>query len=79
MMYADDPASLVRDKWSLAYYGDNSYGRSTLGPVENVQGFARQDFVDHKANLYTKDNLVIVIAGNISDEQDMAKRIGDAF
>jgi predicted Zn-dependent peptidase len=30
MMYHDDPASLVQEKWAHSYYGDNPYGRSTL-------------------------------------------------
>lgn len=79
MMYEDDPASLVWDKWSLAYYGDNSFGRSTLGTVENIQSFTRQDFIAHKRNLYTKDNLVITIAGRIEDEDGVARLVADAF
>jgi predicted Zn-dependent peptidase len=39
----------------------------------------RQDFVDHKRHLYTKDNLVITIAGRIEDEDTMARQVATAF
>jgi predicted Zn-dependent peptidase len=62
MMYEDMPNRLVGDKWKHRYYGDTAFGRPILGPVENVQAFTQQDFFDHKKALYTKDNLVIVVA-----------------
>ncbi len=79
MMYQDDPASLVWDKWGEAYYGDNPYGWTTLGPVENIQSFTRDDFVEHKRKLYTKDNLVIVVAGKVDDEAAVLSQVADAF
>ena len=62
MMYEDDPSGMVMDKWKNWYYGDTNYGRSILGTKENVASFTRQMLLDHKKKLYTKDNIVIVVA-----------------
>ena len=78
-MYDDDPASLVRDKRGQYFYGDNNFGRSILGTPENVQSFTRDDLLTHKKSLYTKDNMVIVVAGRIDDEEAMLDRVSDAF
>ncbi len=75
MMYEDNPAALVMDKWKEFYFGDNSYGRATLWPKENVEKFTREDLIKHKEWLYTKDNLVIIIAGKIEDEEKISKQL----
>jgi predicted Zn-dependent peptidase len=79
MMYQDNPAALVMDKWKEFYYGDNSYGRSTLGPKENVEKFTREDLIKHKADLYTKDNLIIIIAGKIENQSKLEAQIAGIF
>ena len=79
MMDNDNPWRNVRRRWAQRYKGDNSFWRSTLWPVENVQWFTRQDFFDHKEMLYTKDNLVIVIAGKIEDSKEILEKIWELF
>jgi predicted Zn-dependent peptidase len=66
-MYEDNPQRLVFDKWQQYFYGDNSYGWSTLGSEKNIQSFTQEMLFDHKQSLYTKDNIVITIAGKIDD------------
>ncbi|HOQ79383.1 MAG TPA: pitrilysin family protein [Candidatus Absconditabacterales bacterium] len=79
MMYEDNPPILVIDKWKNFFYGDNSYGRSTLGPVENIKKFTREDLIRHKNGLYTKDNLILVIAGKIENQKKLENIIADTF
>ncbi len=79
MMYEDMPSRQVIDKRRNWYYGDNSFWRSILWPVENIQSFTPQHFFDHKQNLYTKDNLVIVVAGDISNQEKLEEQIGLLF
>jgi len=62
MMYEDMPQRQVMEKRQTWYYGDNPYGWSTLGPVDNIKSFSQEYLFAHKEALYTKDNLVIVIA-----------------
>lgn len=78
-MYEDMPHKLVIDKRKEFYYGDNSYGRSTLGPASNIQTFSQDMLHKHKNDLYTKDNLIIVVAGNISKQAEIEEQIGELF
>lgn len=78
-MYDDQPTALVADKWQEFFYGDNSYGWSTLWPVENIQNFTREDLIKHKLDLYTKDNLIIIIAWKILDEKAVEDQISTLF
>ena len=78
-MYEDNPQKLVCDKWQHYYYGDNSYGRSTLGPEENIKAFTQDMLFAHKDALYSKDNLVVTVAGNILNQQDLEDQIGVVF
>lgn len=78
-MYEDQPTALVADKWQEFFYGDNSYGWSTLWPVENIQNFTRQDLIDHKLDLYTKDNLIVIISGKIIDPKAVEDQITTLF
>ena len=79
MMYQDMPNRLVWDKRKHRYYGDTPFGRPILGPVKNVQSFTRQDLLEHKQALYTKDNLVIVVAWAINEQQDLLDQITTQF
>lgn len=79
MMYEDMPQQLVMDKWKQWYFGNNSFGRPTLGTVDNLKSFGQQHLFDHKRTLYTKDNLVIIVAGNLHDQQKIESAIGDLF
>lgn len=78
-MYEDNPQRLVFDKWQHYFYGDNSYGWSTLWPEENIKSFNQDMLFAHKQALYTKDNIVITIAGNIADQATLESQIADIF
>lgn len=78
-MYEDNPARLVFDKRKRFFYGDNSFGRSTLGPVENIQSFTQEMLFQHKHDLYTKDNMVIVIAGRIQELETLQQKLAETF
>jgi predicted Zn-dependent peptidase len=78
-MYEDMPTHLVMEKWQQRYYGDTSRGWSTLWPEENVMRFTQADLFAHKNALYTKDNLLIIVAGAIPSMEDLERWIGEAF
>jgi predicted Zn-dependent peptidase len=79
MMYEDMPHRQVMDKWQERYYGDNSYGWTTLGPVDNINSFTQEHLRTHQQTLYTKDNLVLVVAGKIEDQASIEQFIGEYF
>lgn len=78
-MYDDEPRDLIWRNWREWYIWDNSFWRSTLGPEENVANFTQKDLFQHKNNLYTKDNLILVIAWNIRDEDHVLKLVDKYF
>jgi len=79
MMYEDNPPSLVIDKWRQFFFGDNSYGRSTLWPVENIKKFTREDLIKHKDGLYAKDNLILIVSGKIEQQEKIENIIANIF
>jgi len=78
-MYEDNPQRLVFDKWQEYFYGDNSYGWSTLWPEANIKAFTQDMLFVHKDSLYTKDNIVITVAGNIADRAGLESQIAAVF
>ncbi len=78
-MYEDNPIALVMQKRQRYYFWDNSYGWATIGTEKNIQSFTQEKLFAHQADLYTKDNLIIVIAGKVHDEVALDKQIQDIF
>jgi len=79
MMKQDNPSSLVYDKRKNFFFWDNSYGRSTLGPIENIKNFNQDLLCNHKNSLYTKDNLVITISWKFTNVDEIENMVSDAF
>ncbi len=79
MMYEDNPQAVVRDKWQTRWYWNNPRWRTTLWPKKNVLWFTKNDLQNYKQNLYTKDNIIIVMSWKITDKQKLTKKITDSF
>ena len=78
-MYEDNPMSVVSEKRNKWFFWDNSYGRPVIWSEETVLSFTRQNLLDYKKSLYTKDNLIIVIAGKWADRDEVKKLIEKYF
>ena len=78
-MYEDNPMAMAMQKWQGYYFGDNSFGRPIIGTEENINSFTQQMLFDHKADLYTKDNLIVVVAGKIADKQAIVDQLSKEF
>ena len=68
-MYEDMPQALVAEKRQTRRYGNNNYGRSVIGTIDTIQSFTQADLFAYRNALYTKDNLIIVIAGSVDTEK----------
>ncbi len=68
-MYEDMPQAHVQDLWGEVLYKDQPAGRSTLGPKENIRKMIRDNFVNYKKNHYVSSNTVIIVAGNIKNDE----------
>lgn len=78
-MYEDNPMSLALNKWQEYYFGDNSYGRPTIGTVENVSSFTQEMLFQHKNDLYSKDNLIIIVSGKIENSDTLKQQLSETF
>ena len=77
-MYEDMPQAHVQDLWSEVLYGDQPAGRSTLGTKENITKMVRDNFVKYKKSHYVASNTVVIVAGNIKNEE-VYKEVGKYF
>lgn len=66
-------------QWRRFFMWDCSYSRDALWTSENVMWFSRDDFLSYKKSLYTKDNMVIVVAWKIDNQKWLEKQISKAF
>jgi len=78
-MYEDNPIALVSQKRQERYFGDNNYGRPTIWTIENIMSFNQDMIFQHKEQLYTKDNLIIMIAGKINNQEDIEDQLSSFF
>lgn len=68
-MYEDMPASLINDLFAEVLYKDQPAGRSTLGTKENINKMIRDNFVNYKNSHYVASNTVVVVSGNITNDE----------
>lgn len=64
-MNEDTPDDICLDMLSTAYFGNEGYGRTVLGPRENVARFTVNDIRAYMDKHYTPKNIVVSMAGNI--------------
>ncbi|PLR77684.1 peptidase M16 [Bacillus sp. V3-13] len=66
-MYEDTPDDIVHDLLSKAIFEKHSLGYPILGTEETLQSFTGNTLREYMHNTYTPENVVVSIAGNISD------------
>ncbi|PSL51239.1 putative Zn-dependent peptidase [Salsuginibacillus halophilus] len=67
-MVEDMPDDIVHDYLGEAAYRNHALGRPILGAEETVLSFQQQDLINYLEEHYTAENVVISVAGNISNE-----------
>lgn len=67
-MYQDTPMYQVGWDFERLIYGDQPMGWDQVGTKELIQTVSRADFVKYKTDLYTPENIVVSVAGNVSHE-----------
>jgi len=78
-MRDDNPRLLLSNKWKSWYFWENSFGRPTIWNEETVNSFTSLDLRNYKDSLYTKDNLIIVVAGKWTDNEKLRELIEKYF
>ncbi|MFA6520933.1 MAG: pitrilysin family protein [Candidatus Gracilibacteria bacterium] len=76
-MYQDTPMYQVGWDFERLVYGDQPMGWDQVGEKDVILRVKNKDFVDYKTSLYTPDNLVISVVGNV--EHDEACKMVEKF
>ncbi|MBP9774024.1 MAG: insulinase family protein [Candidatus Peribacteraceae bacterium] len=70
-MYQDTPMYQAGWDFETLLFGDQPLGWDTIGTEEVIRSVNQADFIKHKNDLYTADNLVVTFAGNIDEKKAM--------
>ncbi|HEX9038145.1 MAG TPA: pitrilysin family protein [Ktedonobacterales bacterium] len=79
-MYRDSPADWVNVLADEAMWPGLALGREVAGSRETVESLTRENLLDYKAHYYTPSNLVISVAGDVSQDRALeviTERLGD--
>jgi len=67
-MYQDTPMYQIGWDFEHLIFGDQPLGWDQIGTKEVIQSVNHDDFVRYKGKLYTPDNIVIAVTGNVTHE-----------
>ncbi|MCK9186232.1 insulinase family protein [Candidatus Gracilibacteria bacterium] len=75
-MYQDTPMYQIGWDFERLVFGDQPLGWDQIGTKEVIGRVMNKDFVDYKKQLYTPENTVIAVVGNIDEEKilEMVKK-----
>lgn len=66
-MYDDTPDDHVHDMLAEAAFGKHPLGKPILGTEETLNSFTKQSLEDHIHDHYTANNVVVSVAGNVTE------------
>lgn len=76
-MYQDTPMYQIGWNFERLVFGDQPLGWDQIGTKELIKSVMHDDFVKYKNELYTPDNTVIAMVGNIEEEE--AKKLTELY
>jgi predicted Zn-dependent peptidase len=68
-MYEDTPDDLIHDIFAQQLWLGHGLGQPTLGTLETVEGFSRDDLYGYYRYGYVPSNMVIAVAGNVKADE----------
>lgn len=74
----ESPGLLANEKAFASMYPNHPYGRPSTGTIESVQSFNVSDLKNLMAERFTKENLLIGVAGDIQADE-LGKILDDLF
>lgn len=72
-LYEDMPMRKIGDIYEHLLYGDTPMGWDIAGEKKIIQQITRDDFASYVSSLYSPDNMTVVVAGGIDEEEMKAK------
>lgn len=67
MRVENNPFGYLYEKFLEAIYQNHPYGFPTIGPMENILKFKKEQAIEFYKNFYRPDNTVIAIVGNFDE------------
>lgn len=74
----DDPDSYVQYLADSSLYAGHAYAARPTGTPASLTAITRQALIDWHKQRFTKENLLLVVVGNVNRE-DLTKKITDSF
>jgi len=71
-LYEDMPARKIGDIYERLLYGDTPMGWDIAGEKDVIQKIQREDFLTYMSRLYSADNITVVVAGGIKENDAFA-------
>src|SRR5258708_26815449 len=68
-LYEDTPARKIGDIYEYLLYGDTPMGWDIAGEKDIINVITKEDFLQYMQNLYSADNITIVVAGGINNTE----------
>ncbi len=68
-MYQDTPMYQIGWNFETLVFGNQPLGWDQIGTKELINTVSHEDFVKYKGQLYTPDNLVVAVVGNIENDE----------
>lgn len=68
-MTLDTPDDLAHEIAEKAVNSGNEFGKSIIGDVESINGINREKMMEYINNWYTRDNIVVSVAGNFDEDE----------
>jgi len=75
----DNPLKLSLDGFRSKIYLDSKYNSSTGVLEKSIPNVSRDDIISYKNMISNPENIVVSVAGNISDKDTLIKKIGGMF
>lgn len=77
-MYQDTPMYQIGWDFETLIFGDQPMGRDQIGTKELIKNVTQDDFKKYRKELYTPDNVVISVVGNV-DHDEVCEKISKMF
>lgn len=70
-MYQDTPMYQIGWDFEKLVFGDQPLGRDQIGTPEFIKSVTQKQFQQYKNELYTPDNIVLTLAGDVDEDKHM--------
>ncbi len=71
-MYEDTPMISIGEVFESLIYSGHTLGMDIAGTEKTVGGMKRGDFIDYQKNFYNPENMILTVAGGVTQEDSFS-------